>query len=141
MNLPNVRQRNIQFRTGRVHRIFFGLRRARCRWSKAGAKVLLAVKCCIENNREATSSIGGFAAPPSDQKNWNADAVLPLLRSDPVLLGEGAADIIAGLFTRASVFDVSRICARWPRRRSALACPESQGGISALRHVDFASSI
>ena len=89
MNLPNVRRRNIQFRTGRLHRIFFGLRRAGYRWSKAGAKALLAVKCCIENNREATSSIGGFAAPPSDQKNWNAAAVLPLLRSVLGLLGDG----------------------------------------------------
>ena len=25
--------------------------RVRCRWSKAGANALLAVKCCIDNNR------------------------------------------------------------------------------------------
>ena len=74
--------------------------------------------------------IGGFVAPPSDQKNWNADAVLPLLRSVPVLLGEGAADIITGLFTRASVSTVREFAQggraddlRWPALGPKAAFP------------------
>ena len=33
---------------------------------------MFAVKCCIENNRGATSSTGGIDTPRSDHKNWNA---------------------------------------------------------------------
>ena len=33
-----------------------------CRWLKADANALLAIKCCIENNRWTNFLIGGFVA-------------------------------------------------------------------------------
>ena len=47
-------------------------RGAKRRWSKSDDNALLAVKCCIENNRQATSSIGCLVTPPADRKNWSA---------------------------------------------------------------------
>ena len=70
-----------------VHRIFFGLRRARCCGSKAGSNALPPSSAASKTIVRAVSLIGGFGAPSFDQINWNTPAVLPPLHSDPILLG------------------------------------------------------
>ena len=56
---------------------FLWIERVSCLWSKLVANAMSAVKCCIESNRGATSTIGGFVSPLSDQRNRNA----PLMHS------------------------------------------------------------
>ncbi len=51
---------------------FFGDEEGEMPLIESRANALIAVKCCIENNRGATSSTGGIDTPRSDHKNWNA---------------------------------------------------------------------